>query len=843
MFHLTLRELAAKKLRLLTTAIAVMLGVAFMAGTLVLTSTISKTFDGLFTDGYAGTDAYVRRTTEISPEFGMQRPRLDASIVDTISAVDGVAAAEAKVSGYAQLVDADGQPVGDPGQGSPTFGESWMTVAELNPYRIAEGHAPTGPDEIVIDRHSAKTGNIHVGDVTTVLTKQGAQPFTVAGIATFGDADSMGGVSAVLFESTTAQALVAEPGRVDAVAVVAADGVSQREVDASIAKVLPAGTEVLTGAEITAETQSDVKEGLSFFNTFLMVFAVIALFVGAFIIFNTFSIIVAQRSKEMALLRALGASNRQVTRSVLIEATAVGLISSIAGVAAGIGVAKLLKAMLDAFGFDIPAGPVVVQMGMVLTCLAVGTIITVASAMIPARRAGRIPPIAAMRAVAIDNAATSRKRMVAGTTILTAGIGSLVAGLSGGTIALVGLGAAVTFIAVAVLAPVLARPAARLIGSPMAKFGGVSGTLGRENAMRTPKRTASTAAALMIGVALVGFIMTFAASVKGSINGAVDRDFHGDYVLDTGTFGIGGVSHNLAIDLASRPEFSAVTSTRFTAAAIDGEVTELNSFDSATLTSIFDIEPQQGDIATLGTDGIAVEDSSAKEHGWTLGSTVPVTYAEGSTTLTVEAIYGDGTWTGPAFVDHAVLNSFGIDPLDAKIYVRDADSTDAATARAALDQAATTYPSVDVMDHAEFKASKASDIDTLLNLIYALLGLAIIIALIGITNTLALSIFERTRELGLLRAIGMTRGQLRAAVRWESMIIALFGTALGLSIGLFFGWSMVHALTDEGIDVFVVPAGSLLVVAVIAAVAGVAAAVLPARRASRLDVLGAIATQ
>ncbi len=809
MLHLTLRELAAKKLRLLTTAIAVMLGVAFMAGTMVLTATISKTFDGLLTDSYAGTDAYVRSTSEISPEFGRQRPRLDASIVDTISHVDGVAAAEAKVSGYAQLVDANGKPVGDPGQGAPTFGESWTTAAELNPYRIAEGHAPTGPDEIVIDRHSAKVGGIDVGDTTTVLTKQGAQQFVVAGIATFGDADSMGGASAVLFDATTAQELVAEPGQVDAVAVVAADGVSEQQVSDNIAKVLPAGSEVLTGQQITAETQSDVKDGMSFFNTFLMVFAVIALFVGAFIIFNTFSIIVAQRQKEMALLRALGASNRQITRSVLVEATVVGLISSAAGVAAGVGVARLLKALLDAFGLDIPGGPVVVQTSAIVICLAIGTIVTVASAMIPARRAGRIPPIAAMRSVAIDRAASSRKRMVVGSTILAAGIGSLVAGLSGGTITLVGLGAAVMFIAVAVLAPVLARPAARLIGLPMAKLGGVSGTLGRENAMRTPKRTASTAAALMIGVALVGFIMTFAASAKASINGSVDRDFHGDYVLDTGTFGIGGVSHNLATDLAARPEFSAVSSARFTAAAVDGSVTELNSFDGATLTSIFDIEPQQGDVKTLGADGIAVEDGFAETHGWTLGSSVPVTFAEGSTNLTVEAIYGDGTWTGSTFVDHAVLDSFGIDPLDAKIYVRQAESTDAATARSVLDQAATTYPSVEVMDQAEFKASKASDIDTLLNLIYALLGLAIVIALIGITNTLALSIFERTRELGLLRAIGMTRSQLRATVRWESMIIALFGTALGLSIGLFFGWSMVHALADQGFDSFVVPTGSL----------------------------------
>lgn len=843
MFRLTVRELAAKKLRLMTTAIAVMLGVAFMAGTLVLTATISKTFDGLFADTYAGTDAYVRGTSEIDANFGVQRPRLDASIVDTIATVDGVAAAEAKVSGYAQLVDSDGQPVGDPGEGAPTFGESWMTVEALNPYRIVDGRAPSRPDEIVIDRHSAKTSDIQVGDTATVLTKHGAQAFTVSGIATFGGADSMGGASAVLFDLPTAQALVAEPGLVDAVAVVAADGVSPQQLDDSISQVLPAGAESLTGAEITAETQGNVKDGLSFFNTFLMVFAAIALFVGAFIIFNTFSIIVAQRQREMALLRALGASNRQVTRSVIIEATAVGFASSLAGVGAGIGVAGLLKMLLAAFGVDIPAGSLVVTMGTVITCLVVGTVVTVASALLPARRAGKVPPVAAMREVAIDRAASSRRRMVVGTATLAGGVASLVAGLSGGAISLVGLGALVTFIAVSILAPVLARPIARVIGMPMAHLGGVSGNLGRENAMRTPKRTASTAAALMIGVGLVGFIMTFAASAKASINGSIDRDFHGDYVLDTGVYDMGGVSHDLATDLASRPEFSAVSATRFAPAAIDGEVTDLTSWDVATVASLFEVEPQQGDIASLGSSGIAVEDVFAEEHGWTIGSTIPVTFAQGTTTLTVDAIFGDGTWTGSVFVDHSVLTSLGIDELDAKVYVRDTDSVDATTARAILDEAAASYPNVQVMDQDEFKASKAGDIDKLLNLIYALLGLAIVIALIGIANTLALSIFERTRELGLLRAIGMTRGQLRATVRWEAIIIALFGTAMGLSIGLFFGWSIVHALAEEGFKAFVVPTGSLVVVAVIAAIAGVAAAVLPARRAARLDVLGAIATQ
>ena len=836
MFRLTLKELGAKKLRLMTTAVAVMLGVAFMAGTLVLTATISRTFDGLFADGYAGTDAYVRGTSEIESDLA-QRPRLDIGTVDTISSIDGVAAAEGKVSGYAQLVDSAGKPVGDPDAGAPTFGESWMTVEDLNPYRIAEGHAPAAANEIVIDRKSADTGSFAVGDVATVLTKSGSDQFTISGIATFDDADSMGGASAVLFEASTAQALVGEPGKVDAISVVADGGVSQEDLAARIGQVVPTDTEVLTGAEIVAETQGDVKDGMAFFNTFLMVFAVIALFVGAFIIFNTFSITVAQRQKEMALLRALGASRRQVTRSVIIEAFAVGLIASLSGIAAGVGIASLLKMLLSAVGIDIPAGGMVVGASTVVISLAVGTIVTVVSAFMPARRAGRVPPVAAMRDVAIDRTGTSKSRMVAGSALLAAGVGALAAGLSGAGIALVGLGALVMFIAVATLAPVIARPAARAIGWPMTKTG-MAGQLGRQNAMRNPKRTASTAAALMIGVALVGFIMTFASSAKASVGSAVDKDFRGDYVLESP-----GVTTSLATDLAAQPEFSAVTSYRSAPAELDGVAQTVSSWNAGTVAALFDVDPQQGDLATLGTDGIALEDSYAEAHGWTIGSQIPVTFSQGQTTLTVEAIFGEADWTGTAVVDHAALDSFGMDALDLNIYVKVADGVDAATAGRLLDEAALALPSVEVMDHDEFKASRSGEIDMILNLIYALLGLAIVIALIGITNTLALSIFERTRELGLLRAIGMTRGQLRATVRWESMIIALFGTGLGLTIGIFFGWTIVSALASQGFSEFVVPTTSLAIVTGIAAIAGVAAAALPARRAARMDVLGAIATQ
>jgi putative ABC transport system permease protein len=844
MLRLTIKELAAKKLRLLTTAIAVMLGVAFMAGTLVFTATLNHTFDNILADSYAGTDAYLRGVSAIDTDFGEQTPRLDAGLIDVVANVDGAAAAEGRVSGYAQIIDGNGDPVGDPGTGggAPTFGESWMTVPELNPYRLDEGRGPAAPGEIVIDRHSADVAGISVGDVVGVLTKSGRGQFTVTGIAKFGTADSVGGASAVLFTSSEAQALVAERGKVDAIAVVAATGVSQDELVARIGRVVNADIEVLTGDAITAESQASVKKNVAIVNTFFMIFAIVALFVGAFIIFNTFSITVAQRQREMALLRAIGASRRQVTRSVLLEASLVGALASAAGIVSGIGIARLLKMLLEFAGIDLPSGDLVIRSSMVTTSLIVGVGVTVASAVFPARRAGKVPPVAAMRAVAIDRTSSSKRRMVAGALVTAAGMATLFAGLADGEGALVGLGALVSFVGVAVLAPMMARPMARLLGWPLARTTRITGGLGRQNAMRNPKRTASTAAALMIGVGLVGFITSFAASAKSSINHAVDTDFRGDYVVESGaSIDFGGVSHALAVDLAMRPGVVAVTSSRFIPAEIDGGATTLQSWDTTTIGELFDIEPLAGDIAALGQDGIALEDGYARDHGWQIGSQIPVAFALGETTLVVEAIYGDGTWPGKVFIDHAVVDALGSDILDANAYVKTAGGENALS-RSAVEAATAQYPNVSVMDRAEFKKDRAGDINLMLNLIYAMLALAIVIALMGIANTLALSIHERTRELGLLRAVGMTRQQLRATIRVEAVIIALFGTALGLGLGMFFGWAIVRSLAEQGFTEFIVPVGPLAVVATIAVLAGVVAAILPARRAARLDVLDAIAS-
>jgi len=546
----------------------------------------------------------------------------------------------------------------------------------------------------------------------------------------------------------------------------------------------------------------------------------------------------------MALLRAIGASGKQVVRSVMLEATIVGAAASVVGLGLGVAVAAGLKALLSSFGIDLPAGGLAVTQSTVIISLIVGTVVTVGSAYFPARRAGKIPPIAAMRAMALDRTAGSRTRAVVGSVITAVGVGSVLAGLSGGALGLVGLGAITTFVGVAVLAPVLARRASRVLGWPMSRATRVSGALGRENAIRNPKRTAATAAALMIGVALVGFIAIFAASTKASINGAVDDNFRGDLVIDSGMFGIeGGLSHSLATSIADRSEFAAVSSNRATTVDLEGAVTLLPSWDTSTMSSLFDLDTQQGDISGVGADGIAVLDEFATTHDLTIGSTVPVVFPQGDANLTVKAIYADATWTGDAFVDHAVVDAVGGEPLDATVYIKTAPGVDVPAAKAILDEMTAGYPTADVLDRQGFKENRSSQVDIVINLVYALLALAVLIALMGIANTLALSIFERTRELGVLRAVGMTRAQLRATVRWEAMIIALFGTLLGLAVGVFFGWSIVDALSTEGIDQLVIPVPTLLIVATIAAVAGVAASVLPARRAARLDVLGAIASQ
>ena len=850
MIRTTIKGLLARKRRLFTTALAVTLGVAFMSGTLVLTDTIGKTFDDLFGDVYKNTDAVVRAETafEGPRSTGAQRGRVDASLVGTVRGVTGVAAAEGQILGYARLVGKDGKAIGNPQMGAPTYGANWSDNPELNPWTLAAGQAPRADNEVVIDKKSADDGGLAVGDTATVLVQGPPQQVRITGIATFGAADSPGGASFVMFNSPAAQRLVAEPGKFDSIAVVAAGDVGQANLVARIARVLPPRTEAITGEAITKEVQSETKQGLSFFNTFMLIFAVVALLVGGFMIFNTFSITVAQRTRENGLMRALGASRRQILASVLIEAVAVGVMASVLGMASGVVVAGGLKAMLAGLGFDIPAGGVVFTVRTIIVSVLVGLAVTLVAAVVPARKAARIPPIAAMRAQVAGSAGYgSRLRIVVGGVLLASGVGALLLGLfgdSGNAVPVVGLGALLVFFAVSVLARTVSLPLSRLLGAPLPRIRGAAGGLARENAMRNPKRTAASASALMIGVGLVGFITILASSTKASIDASLDRSFTGDLVVDSGAgMAGGGLDPGMAAQLNGLPEVGSAAGLSRGLAQVGDSPVQLVGLDPATAFGVLDVKPLQGAPGALGRDVIAVHEDVAAEKGLKLDDPVPVRFKDtGDQTLRVGMIYGEDQPVGRYILGVAAFDANFADRYDEKVFVKKADGVTTAALRSAVDRVAQSYPGADVFDQDQFKADQGRAVDQLLALVYALLALAIVIALLGIGNTLALSIFERTRELGLLRAVGMTRAQLRSTIRWESVIIALQGTFLGLLIGVFFGWALVQALADEGIDTFRLPVSSLAVVVVLAAIAGVLAAIAPSRRAAKLNVLAAISS-
>jgi len=846
----TVRNLLAHKFRLFATGLAVMLGVAFLSGTLVLTDTIQRTFNNLFASVYDGTSAVVRQTAAFKGMNGQgdQRGRVDASVVSLVKSVDGVAVAEGNTFGYAQIVDKHGDAVGSPTNGPPVIGGGWSNVPQLNGWKLVAGTAPSGANHVVIDKHSADTTGYHVGDAARVLVKGGAQPVIIGGIAKFGGADSPGGASFVLFTTDTAQRLVGEPGKFDAISVVAQPGISQQEIARRIQQRLPAGTEAVTAAKVTKENQDALRNAFRFFNTFMLVFAIVALLVGGFIIFNTFFITVAQRTRENALLRALGAKQRQVLLSVLLEALAVGVIASAIGVGVGVLVSAGLKALLSAFGFDVPAGGVVLTSGTIIISLVVGVGITVVSAVSPARKAGKVPPIAALRDVAIGSTGYgSKQRIIVGSGILVLGGLSLAYGLisaPSNALVVVGAGVLLVFFGVSVLGRTIALPLSRLIGSPLPRLRGICGQLARENAMRNPKRTATTASALMIGVGLVAFITIFAASAKASFNHTIDKSFHGDFVVTSPAgFGAGGIDPSVTKNLSALPEVRAAGPIRAGVAQIDGSVKPILGASEQTF-ALVDVKPQKGSPHDLGPGTIAIYKDVAKNKHLSLGDQVAVVFKDtGLQHLRVAMIYGENQPAGNYLLGLQTYQQNLTDQYDFQIFVQKAPGVNAATALSAVKRAASASPGAKVLDQTQYKADQTKFIDQLLGLIYAMLALAILIALFGIANTLALSILERTRELGLMRAVGMTRRQLRSTVRWESVIIALQGALLGLVIGMFFGWALVAALRDQGFNTLRLPATSLIIIVVLAAVAGVLAAVLPARRAAKLDVLQAIVTE
>ncbi|NHC47655.1 ABC transporter permease, partial [Motilibacter aurantiacus] len=823
-------------------AVAVVLGTAMVAGSFIFTDTISKSFDDLFEQASADVTVNPRAAFETDTFTGGQAPVLTVpeATLETVRSVEGVAEATGDVSvDGVYILDEDGQVLGT--QGAPGLGLDW-SGSSRSPLALTEGRGPQRRGEVAVDSVAADKGNLSIGDTVTLLMPQGPrQEATLVGVFTFGTSGNLAGATLTAFDPATAQSLLPDPDTYTTVSAYAADGISDEELKRRVDAALGAGTyEVLTRQEQSDKVSSDIKQGLGFINTALLAFAGVALFVGSFIIVNTFSMIVAQRTRELALLRAIGASRRQVTRSVLLEAAVVGLVGSAIGLALGTGIAAGLKALFSSIGLDLGAVGLVFAPRTVVVCVAVGLLVTLAASYAPARRASRVAPVAALRDDVALGSGALRVRAIVGAVLTALGVAAMVGAVtaSGGASATyLGLGVLLTLVGVIALAPVIGIPVVALLGRPFRRSN--VGRLSSENARRNPRRTAATASALMIGLALVTGFGVFAASANASVDKLVDDAVGADYVVQdaAGT----AFSGDLATQLKQVPGVEQVVRERFGNARVDGSTEQVAGVDAEGLERALKLTFVSGDSSALGRGEVMVTDREAEAVGIALGQQLQVQFPTGrSADLTVGAIVEENPGLGPYNVPLEVWDRLGGGNRDQFLSVNLAAGADPTATTAALERAIGQYPTLQLQDQEEFKKSNKDQVNQLLYMIYGLLALAIIIAVLGIVNTLALSVIERTREIGLLRAIGMSRRQLRRMVVYESVVIAFFGALLGLGLGLVFGVLLQQVLESEGISELSVPYASLLVFLLLAGVVGVLAALWPARRAARLNVLRAI---
>ncbi|MFE9388426.1 ABC transporter permease [Streptomyces sp. NPDC006784] len=848
--RLCLASLRVHKRRFAGTFTAVVLGVAFLTGTLVMGDTLRAGFDALFGTATGGTDAVVRSSSVITTSGepgGTRSPLRTRATLRTVRGTPGVAAAAPSIEGAGQLVGADGGPVG--GQGPPTTAGNWIADRRLNPYELSRGRAPRAAGEIVVNEGAAAAGGLTLGDTTTLRTPDPV-PVKIVGLATFGGQSGMGKATfAGMTRADAEKYLMPGPGRAAAIRVRAADGTGQRQLTERLEAALPRGIEAVTGQEAAEENSENVSGSfLTLFTSMLLVFSGVALLVAVFSIHNTFAIVVAQRTRENALLRALGASRRQVLTTTLCEAAAVGVLAAATGAAAGIGVATGLQALFPAVGFPFPEGPLVIGALSLLLPLGVGVAVCLASALLPAVRAGRTAPLAALRETAVEPVVASRGRALLGSLLGAAGAALTALGAASGnrSVALTACGAVAVPAAFLVLGPAAATLAVRVLGGPVARLRGVTGALARRNALRNPGRTAATAGALLIGVAVVTLFTVFASSLKATMDRTVDRNFAGDVAISAPGFGAGGsgLSPRLAPAVQRLPEVATALGLGRGVARVDGAGRELTVADPAELPRVLNLGSVEGSLAQLGTRGVAVSRAEARKHGWGTGSTVRLGFTDGSEQrFTVRAVYGTNELTGDYVVSRRAWAPHRTQDADRLLSVVFEDGVSTQAGRAAVQRVADRYGEPEVQTREEYAQSAAAGIDMMLTLVYALLGLAVFIALLGIANTLTLAVHERTRELGLLRSVGQTRGQLRAMVRWEAVLVAAFGTVGGLALGSFLGWALVRATDSRGLSALSLPPLPLAVVALVGVAAGLLAGWRPARRAARLDVLRAIGAE
>ncbi len=849
MTAVVLKGLRARPLRTVLSGLAVVLGVAMIAGTYVLTDTINRSFENIFAQANSGLDVTITGR-EADKDFSSDPRPIDERVLERVRAVDGVAAASGSVFDEVSIRDKQGDRIGT---AVPNFATS-VEPEPFEPFDFVTGHPPRTPTEVVLDAGTATEHGFAIGDRVTIAGDKGAQRFDLVGTARFGEVDNLAGAPVAILQLPTAQALTGHEGELNSIGVTAEDGVTPAQLRDRV-RIALAGEPltVRTGAEEADKQASDLESEFSFLRIGLLIFGGIALFVGAFVIYNTFSITVAQRTRELALLRTLGASRRQVLRSVMLEAAVVGVVASLLGLAGGLLVAPGLRALIDSFGGELPAEGSVVVLRTVVVSLLVGVLVTLAASIVPALRSTRIAPVIALREGLTAVPRGGRRRLIFATLVVVVGAGvfayALVGGGSGGSVAAtMGAGAVLVFFGVALLSPQLVRPLAWLVGAPMQRVAGITGRLARENATRNPGRTAATAAALMVGVALVAFVSIFAAGLQGSIDRSVDRSFAGDLAVVDKT-GFGETPAALAGAVRGVPGVAALSGVRFTEAKVRGrqDTTSVVGIDPADLAQTYNLQWRDGSDATLGRlgkDGI-VADTGFDEDVAVGDRVALLTPAGRRVTYTVRGVLDEGgnfgLLGGGLVVPNALLARDFDETKDAFVFLRYTPAADPAAVRSSIDRLlAARFPDAETQNREQVKEEQAGQIDQLLYMIYALLGLAVIVSLFGIVNTLALSIFERTRELGLLRAIGTSRRQVKRTVRLEAVITSLIGAVLGLVLGVLFALAISRPLESEGFTLSF-PVVTLAVLLVAAAVAGVVASLWPARRAARLRILEALA--
>ncbi|MFN8034675.1 MAG: FtsX-like permease family protein [Acidimicrobiia bacterium] len=905
MWKVTIKGLWAKKLRLLLTSLSVVIGVAFVAGSFVLTDTISSIFDSIFQSAYANVDVAVRSTVKL-PTVNQggggyeQRATVPASLVPELtSKVSDIVAAGRYVNRQA-LIFNHGKDIQN--GGAPTLGNVWGPDPELDSvFQLQQGRRPTSGSDVAIDSQTANDNDIHVGDRLRIAFKKAPErTFRVSGIFRFGQAGNLAGATISLFDPVTAhEVLSPDADAFDIIAVRSTAGAPVAKTLAAVRAQLPPKTEAVTGTALAEEDANQLQENLSFFSTFLLVFAAISVGVGIFIIYNTFSIIVQQRSRELALLRAIGASGRQVRRSVGIEAFVTGVLSSVIGIVAGVGLATLLRWGIGLTGAKIPSGPTQLLGRTIVVSFAVGVIVTFVSAIFPARRAAKVPPVAAMRDQEFQIGGRGRSRYVAGTIATVLGAFLLVQGITGGDALQIGAAAVlIVFIGVPSLSPLIARPFVRLVGAAPARYDGITGDLARENAMRNPRRTTATAAALMIGLALVSLVTIASSSIKSTFDSVLDDTVTSDFFAQPTTRGQdAGFPTTVVEKLRAHASTAHAVGFRVGGWYDRSQLKFLLATDGRYLDTNFNLKMESGSADALKDGGVLIYKDVAKEHGYRVGDSLPMRFLNATSpvvSVPIVGVFGENRGLGSNYVlslrdfEQQYPSQWQVDRF-AAIKVPKGQSPE--DARAFVKKLAGQY-GLKIQDQTAFKRDITDQLDQFVNLIFVLLAFSVLIATIGVVNTLTLSVVERTRELGLLRAVGMSLPQTRRMIRWEALVIAVFGGILGVVVGMVFGRALVVALADQGfkfalpvssvwtilvvsavglvfavlnfwkavaagvavvvvaiggnalgLGVIAFPGAALIVLAALAAIAGLVAAAWPSWRATRLNVLDAVTTE